>query len=149
MVSFPGRDAGLSARDDRGSPGRSDPFRRSLREHDRLGGHTVSRHVGKSRSWLKRRLRRSRRIRAASSFRNYRVAQKVVHKTLRKNKRRIRRWLKNARPRARLALRYRGGKVIGYGIRRGSRRFRDLKKARVILRALNRRDFIVLTAYPN
>ncbi len=143
----PGADD-LDARDTRYRVNFTKLALRTLKEHERLGGHTIERHVAKSDSYLRNRLRRSRRMRAASTFYDMRTAQGTVQTTIRGNKRRVLKWLKKARPRARLALFYRGRRNIGKTLRRGYSRPRGVRNARVILQARSRTDFFVLTAYP-
>src|SRR5260370_26963379 len=59
---------------------------RWLDEQERLGGHTVSLHVGKSDQQLLHRLNQDRRLREESSFATFAIAQKSVESALQKNR---------------------------------------------------------------
>lgn len=60
------------------------------------GGHTIERHVGRSDTYLRRRLekrRGSESLSAASTFANLRQAEQFIGETLRRNASSIWRWL--------------------------------------------------------
>lgn len=65
-----------------------------LRDHERLGGHTIARHVGKSDAQLRRRLRRDRHLKYASSFSSLGAANSNVSRCLAQAEPRINAWLR-------------------------------------------------------
>lgn len=132
-------------------PGRATGGARDLREDERRGGHTIERHVGKSEDELRARLRRERRIAAASTYADLETAERVVGETLRQAARRIDRWRARSGGRPNLAIDYDGepARVIGRSLRRGDPRARDCHDAVVVLRwDETAGDFYVLTSYP-
>ncbi|MEO1211836.1 MAG: RNase A-like domain-containing protein, partial [Cyanobacteria bacterium J06638_20] len=124
------------------------PFYVNLFEHESLGGHTISRHVGKSDSYLRRRLT-SDQVLAASSFFNVRTAQSMVNAGISHNSDAIRAWLNNtnAVPIGRFDMT--AGRSIGricesgYGCRNAVN-----VEVRLLKRAGAPGGFIVLTAFP-
>lgn len=122
-----------------------------LAEDERVGGHTLERHVGLSEADLRRRLADDPRLSRASSFPTQAVAEAVVNETLRRNAQRIAAWLRDdpqdGRPRA---FHLNTSQVLGHGVARGDRRYMALRRATVVLRKTWRLDrgFYVLTAYP-
>ncbi len=123
--------------------------RRSLDWHERHGGHTMARHVGRSDDQLRARLKKSPKIRAASTFPNQATAEGVIREALRANRVRVRRWLGQDGEGSRLVLRWDAGRVIGRGWFRGERRARELRRATIVLSMKRKGEPIVLTAYPN
>jgi hypothetical protein len=115
--------------------------------HEQQGGHTLSRHVGRSDSDLAERLEREGGIAAASTFEDRAIAETVVAATLDREEGRIASWLR--RDKENLTLDYRGeiGRTIGRVLLRGERSARAARDARVVLRKRGARYF-VLTAYP-
>lgn len=122
-----------------------------LEDDERLGGHTLARHVGVDEAGLRARLRRERRIGAASSYRDRKTAERVVNATLSRERARVDRWVSRRGSRPNLALDYDGspGEVIGYTLRRGARRLAPCHDAVVVLRWDNPIGrWYVLTSYP-
>lgn len=118
-----------------------------LADHEAAGGHTLSRHVGRSDSDLTRRLRREPNLAAASTFLDRASAERAVAATLAAERGRIDGWIAKA-GRSTLALRWRGdGAVVGRVLERGAASSVPAAGARVVLR--RRGDtWFVLTAYP-
>lgn len=124
---------------------------RNLAEDEARGGHTLARHVGLTDDDLRVRLRRERRIAAASRWTDRATAEHVVAATLTSAGERLANWLSRTGPRPNLALSYRGeGRhVIGRSLVRGARSVADCYEATVVLRwDPDRGDYFVLTAYP-
>ena len=120
---------------------------RDLSWDERQGGHTLSRHVGRSERELALRLEREAGVAAASSFTDRSTAESVVGATLEREQQRVAVWMRHNKDN--LALDYRGeaGRPIGFVLRRGQSRASPASDARVVLR--KRGDqFFVLTAYP-
>jgi hypothetical protein len=127
----------------------ADPARRDLSRAERRGGHTLSRHVGRSDDDLRERLRRETRIAAASTFTDRATAEAVVAETIARASGRLREWSHRPPPRPNLALDYSGPRVIGRSLRRGRSRTEPCEDAVVVLKwPADDRDFFVLTAYP-
>ena len=131
-------------------PPAAEAGRYDLSRDERLGGHTLARHVGRSDDDLRDRLRREQGISAASTYTDRATAERVVAETLSREKRRVDAWLARPGSRPNLALDYRGaaGGVIGRSIRQGSREARSCVDAVVVLRSHRDGGFIVLTSYP-
>jgi hypothetical protein len=134
-----------------GPPGRADAANRDLARDERRGGHTLSRHVGLDDDALRERLRREKRIAAASTWTDRRVAEQAVGETLARFADRVRGWSRRGGSRANLVLDYRGSdrRVVGRSLRRGRSRVEACADAVVVLKWLeSEHDFFVLTAYP-
>jgi hypothetical protein len=125
--------------------------RRDLARDEARGGHTLARHVGLSDEALRERLRKEKRIAAASTFENRPTAEAVVGEALARSTDRVRAWARRNGSRPNLALDYRGTKdrVIGRSLRRGRRQVEACVDAVVVLKwRESERDYFVLTAYP-
>ncbi|GBC61195.1 hypothetical protein DENIS_2155 [Desulfonema ishimotonii] len=143
--------AGASARKEKGA---------DLRVHEKKGGHTIARHVGKSDQDLIRRLKKNRRISAASTFSTLSDAEEAVGDTLSENKKRVRKWAASAGEKERLVIK---GSGRGRGIHRKDfnaaikqdepdralrAAIRKRTRCRVVLQADGMGGYFVLTAYP-
>lgn len=124
--------------------------RYDLARDEARGGHTLSRHVGRSDAQLKERLRNEPNISAASTYSDRAAAERVVARTLARHRGRIDQWLGRQGPRPNLALDYRGDarESIGRSLSRRSPQPLACTDAVVVLRWDGRRGFIVLTSYP-
>lgn len=113
------------------------------------GGHTLSRHVGRSDADLQERLERERNISAASTYTDRRTAELVVGSVLDRNPR-LERWADRGRRRPNLALDYHGdpSQPIGRCMQRGSNVAVPAWDALVVLKASRDGGFYVLTTYP-
>jgi len=113
------------------------------------GGHTLSRHVGRSDADLQERLQRERNISAASTYTDRATAETVVGSVLAHNPR-IERWEEREGRRPNLALDYHGdtSQPIGRCMQRGSSVAVPAADALVVLKALDGGGFFVLTTYP-
>jgi hypothetical protein len=124
--------------------------RYDLGRDESRGGHTLARHVGRTDADLRERLRRERQISAASTYTDRATAERVVARTLSRNRARVDQWLARQGSRPNLALDYRGEKrqPIGRSIMRRSPQPFICTDAVVVLRGDGPRAFIVLTSYP-
>ena len=124
--------------------------RYDLARDESRGGHTLARHVGRSDADLRERLRRERQISAASTYTDRATAERVVARTLSRNRARVDQWLARQGSRPNLALDYRGEKrePIGRSIMRRNPQPLVCTDAIVVLRGDGPRAFIVLTSYP-
>jgi Bacterial CdiA-CT RNAse A domain len=113
------------------------------------GGHTLSRHVGRSDVDLRERLDRERNISAASTYTDRATAEAVVGGVLEHNPR-IQRWEDRGGRRPNLALDYHGdvSRPIGRCRQRGSSVAAPAWDAIVVLKASRDGGFYVLTSYP-
>ncbi len=118
-----------------------------LEQDERLGGHTLRRHVGRTDEQLRERLAREPNISAASTFTDLPAAEKTVSRTIEQNRTRIDQWL-DADSHPNLALQFRGSEPIGRSLRRGGNAIEPCYGAVVVLRWDGGRDYHVLTAYP-
>lgn len=124
---------------------------RDLLRDEQRGGHTLSRHVGKSDAQLRERLRREHRLSAASTWTDRETAEEVVGAAIRANRERIERWTSREGSRANLVLDWPGDgrKVIGRSLRRGAKDPVPCTRAVVVLRwNVDAEIYYVLTSYP-
>ncbi|MBL8115183.1 MAG: hypothetical protein JNK60_20035 [Acidobacteria bacterium] len=122
--------------------------RRDLSRDEALGGHTLSRHVGKTDAELRERLSQAR-ISAASTYTDRETAEEAVGAALRDAQVKIERWADRQGSRPNLVVDHRSPNVLGRSLRRGARRPVDCYDALVVLRWDTRRGrWFVLTSYP-
>lgn len=122
--------------------------RYDLRRDESRGGHTLSRHVGRTDEELARRLRKERNIAAASTWTNQEIAEETVAAALRAERGRIDSWMRRGEPRPNLALHFNAGRPIGRSLRRGEDSSAACTNAVIVLRADDPDGFYVLTTYP-
>ena len=116
-----------------------------------LGGHTLSRHVGKTDAELADRLRREPRISAASTYTDRATAERSVGSALASGGDTLAAWERRSGRRPNLVLNYRnpGTEPLGRSLRRGQKRATAATRALVVLRWDERAGrFYVLTSYP-
>jgi hypothetical protein len=120
-----------------------------LARDEARGGHTLARHVGRTDAQLRERLRREQ-ISAASTYTDRATAERVVARTLARQRARVDQWLARKGSRPNLALDYRGDRreTIGRSLTRRSPQPIPCSDAVVVLRWDGSRGFIVLTSYP-
>ncbi len=120
---------------------------RDLAWDEQQGGHTLTRHVGKSDRELALRLAREAGVAAASSFNDRATAERVVGLALQREQGRVASWMRRSKDN--LTLDYRGepGNAVGRVLLRGETRPLAASDARVVLRKRGDRYF-VLTSYP-
>ena len=124
---------------------------RDLLRDEQRGGHTLSRHVGKSDAQLRERLRREHRLSAASTWTDRETAEEVVGAAIAASRSRIERWTNRDGSRANLVIDWpgEGGKVIGRSLRRGAKEPVPCTRAVVVLRwNVDGEIYYVLTSYP-
>jgi hypothetical protein len=122
--------------------------RYDLAKDEARGGHTLSKHVGRTDDELRERLLRERNITAASTWTDRATAGSVIAEALRAERGRLERWMRRGYPRANLALHYDAGRPIGRSLRRGEDQVVNATEAVIVLRADGLDSFYVLTAYP-
>jgi hypothetical protein len=117
---------------------------------ERLGGHTLARHVGRTDGELRERLRREPHIAAASTYADRQTAERVIAETLRRFSRRVESWSVRTGSRPNLVLEFRGepGTPVGRSLHRGDTRVRACSDAVVVLRWHVTGRYYVLTSYP-
>jgi hypothetical protein len=121
-----------------------------LARDERRGGHTLSRHVGRSDAELRERLRRDSRISAASTYTDRATAEAAVTSAIVANRKRLDRWTGREGSRANLVIDWPGnGRVLGRSLRRGDREPVPCTRALVVLRWDDGAEiYFVLTSYP-
>jgi hypothetical protein len=120
------------------------------RDDDRWGGHTIERHVGKSDQDLRARLANDPRIATASAWDSPEIAEQVIEATLRQHAAELARWLAQAAPGSRRTFDHRGDRRVGRAIRaEAPERVVPLRNARLVVEALGRGRWRLITAYPN
>lgn len=117
---------------------------------ERIGGHTLERHVGRSDEQLAERLRREPRISAASTYPDVETARRVVSAAIEQSRARIDAWERRSGVRPNLTLNYQSsGGPIGRSLSRDARVSTLANRALVVLRWHERqRRWYVLTSYP-
>lgn len=133
-------------------PARTDTVpRRDLSADEQRGGHTLSRHVGRTDDQLRQRLRDQPNISAASTYPDRETAELVVGRVLEQQADRVRSWTRRSGSRPNLALRTSDprGPPVGRVLVRGQRTPQPAHGAVVVLRwDQARRSYYVLTSYP-
>jgi hypothetical protein len=122
-----------------------------LAADEKLGGHTLARHVGRSDADLAERLQRERNISAASTYPDQATAARVVGAAIAQSKAKLDAWTARRGPRPNLVLRYEQatGPPIGRSLARGARSPQPCHRALVVIRWDERRQrWFVLTSYP-
>jgi hypothetical protein len=122
--------------------------RYDLARDENRGGHTLSRHLGRTDAELRERLAREPNISAASTWTDRDTAEVTIAEALRAERGRIDNWLRRGTPRTNLALQYNAGRAIGRSLRRGDGHTVDCTRAVIVLRADGPNSFYVLTSYP-
>jgi hypothetical protein len=121
---------------------------RDLSADELQGGHTLSKHVGRSDEDLRRRLARERNISAASSYTDRETAEKVVGTVLNQQGEKIQRWLERSGEHPNLVLDYDGERPIGRTLRRGTSSAQPCSAVIVVLRYAGGGQYYVLASYP-
>lgn len=121
-----------------------------LQADERIGGHTIERHVGKSDRDLADRLQREPRISAASTYPDLETARRVVTAAIEQSRGRVDAWARRSGIRPNLTLNYQSnGRPIGRSLSRGARVPAVTSRALIVLRWHERqRRWYVLTSYP-
>jgi hypothetical protein len=122
--------------------------RYDLERDESRGGHTLTRHVGRSDEQLAERLRKERNISATSTWTDRVTAEETVAAALRTERARVESWIRRGERRPNLALHFGAGRPIGRSFRRGDRESVSCTNAVVVLRADGPDGFYVLTTYP-
>lgn len=120
-----------------------------LSADEAMGGHTLSRHVGKTDAELLARLRREPQIASASTYSDRDTAEQVIGTVLESPGRSFDAWLRRTGRRPNFVLWYAADRPIGRTISRGRTSSSPCRFARIILRWDERRGrYFVLTSYP-
>jgi hypothetical protein len=115
------------------------------------GGHTLSKHVGRTDAELQERLQAEPNISAASTWTDRAAAEAAVGSALAANRAKIAEWTGRGARRPNLAIDYRGdpAKPVGRCMRHGSSVAVAASDAVVVLKAARDGDgYYVLTTYP-
>jgi Bacterial CdiA-CT RNAse A domain len=115
------------------------------------GGHTLSKHVGRSDAELQERLQAEPNISAASTWTDRAAAEAAVGSALAANRSKIEEWTGRGARRPNLAIDYRGdpAKPVGRCMRHGSSVAVAASDAVVVLKSARDGDgYYVLTTYP-
>ncbi|MCY8938850.1 ribonuclease YeeF family protein [Peribacillus frigoritolerans] len=120
-----------------------------LAAHEAKGGHLLERHVGKTDEELVKRLEEQSYITGASTFYDRATAERLVNLALTdsNNIEKIEKWLNDPDSDNKLALKFRGNKNIGKGIKRNNGDLEDYKNARIVLKKDGQGSYI-LTGFP-
>jgi hypothetical protein len=130
---------------------REDQPTRDLSIDESKGGHTLARHVGKTDTELRERLRREPQISSASTYTDRATAEQAVGAALATSGRTLEAWENRTGRRPNLVLHYRNPKrqPIGRSLSRSQQASMPSARVLVVLRWDERsRTFYVLTSYP-
>ena len=124
--------------------------KRDLARDEKHGGHTLSRHVGRTDEQLRERLRKEPGLSAASTYTDRATAEEAVTLAIRSAKNRMDQWLAREGSRANLVIDWPGnGKVLGRSLRRGEKAPVPCRRALVVLKWNAETEiYYVLTSYP-
>jgi hypothetical protein len=124
---------------------------RDLSADESMGGHTLTRHVGRTDAQLAERLRREPQIAAASTWTDRDTAERAVGAALASADGKLTSWERRQGRRSNLVLHYtdRTGATLGRSLSRDGHAAVPCTRALVVLKWDEPRDrFYVLTAYP-
>jgi CDI toxin RNase A-like protein len=121
---------------------------RDLSRDESEGGHTLLKHVGRTDSDLRERLRRERRIAAASSYTDRETAERAVGAAIQQQQSRIANWLDRAGGHPNLVLDYDAARPLGRTMRRGEEQSEPCSHAVVVMKWIGPANYYVLTSYP-
>jgi hypothetical protein len=125
------------------------PPEHDLSMDERIGGHTLARHVGKTDEELIDRLRHEPQISSASTYTDRATAERVVGAALASGRRSFDAWRERTGRRPNFVLHYAANHVIGRSVSRGRVGSAPCEYALVVLHYDDRRHrFYVLTSYP-
>jgi hypothetical protein len=125
------------------------PTGRDLSIDESMGGHTLTRHVGKTNRELAERLRREPQISSASTYTDRPTAEQVVGSALASAGQPFDRWRARSGRRPNFVLHYSAGRDIGRSLSRRRSGATTCARAVVVLRWDERHNrFYVLTSYP-
>jgi hypothetical protein len=124
-------------------------FRRNLSDDESHGGHTLSRHVGRTDDDLRQRLQRER-ISAASTYTDLLAAEQTVGATLHNEASRVQQWAQRPGRKPNLALDFHGDSAhpVGRTMHRGDSTAQPCSNAVVVLKSDGSNGYFVLTSYP-
>jgi hypothetical protein len=131
------------------APSREVPSPHDLSIDERMGGHTLARHVGRTDDELRERLRREPDISSASTYIDRANAEATVAAALSSAPQSFDAWRRRTGRRPNLVLRFDARHIIGRSLRRGRHETVPCEYALVVVRWDDRRQqFYVLTSYP-
>lgn len=111
-------------------------------------GHTLSKHVGRTDSWLRRRLARDGDIPTASSFNSRALAEDAVSGTVAAHRIRVELWLRSGTTKA-LILEQRFDRVVGRSLPRSTGQVQKVSQARTVLvKDASKLGYHVKTSFP-
>ncbi|MEO0463803.1 MAG: RNase A-like domain-containing protein [Pseudomonadota bacterium] len=115
----------------------------------RLGGHTISRHIGQTEAQLRARLAQQTRIPAASTFRTVAEAERIIGTALRTNKSVIANWANSAANGSKKVLEV-SAQNAGFGVVRATGRVTQMNRVRIVLKkeTFNGKLYYILTSFP-
>ena len=121
-----------------------------LQQQENLGGHTISRHVGKTDQQLFNRLINSPRISAASTYPNLPTASTNIQNALRANSTILNRWVIGAAVGEKRVVDYATNAVVGRVASRppSLSNIANSRKLRAVMKKTAQGDCLLLTSYP-
>jgi hypothetical protein len=120
---------------------------RDLSADESAGGHTLSKHVGRTDEELRERLARED-ISASSTYTDREAAEFAVGSALQEGQTRVEQWMQRSGSHPNLVLDYHSDQPIGRTLHRGASSAQPCSDAKVVLRWLSSSEYYVLTSYP-
>lgn len=123
----------------------------SIQKHDKeLLGHTLEKHVGKSKDWLEGSLSSDRHKKFASTYIDAETANKAIQEIIADNQEKINKWLDGDDDKKRLSLNKIFDHKIGTIIGKESTELKDCNIGIIVLKRTerNKKAFFILTSYP-
>jgi len=126
------------------------PSRHDLSADEAVGGHTLRKHVGRSDDELRARLRRERKISAASTWNDRDSAELAIGAAIAQQSNKVDRWLARENGHPNLVLDHDGDRARPFGrtLRRGEDNVQPCAQAVIVLKWDGPNSYHVLTAYP-
>lgn len=121
-----------------------------LEQEEAAGGHTLTRHVGKSDDWLMARLADDPHLRLASSYTDRKTAEAAIEALLIRHRDRLNRWMVRAPAGAEFTLRGAADQPIGRTAWRpvGPDHLAESRTLVIVVKKDGAAGCLVLTSYP-
>lgn len=119
------------------------------KQDQEFNGHTVHKHIGKSKDWLDGRLAGSRHEKFVSSYTDLDIASTVIKEVILENESRIKDWMDD-KEKDKLVLSKRFDKTIGVAMKKKDHELQDCNVAVIVLKRPHKaaEKFYIVTSYP-
>ena len=119
------------------------------KQDQEFNGHTVNKHVGKSKDWLDGRLAGSRHEKFVSSYTDLDTATAVIKEIILENELRIKNWMED-KEKDKLVLSKKFDKKIGVAMKKKDNELQDCNVGVIVLKRPHKaaEKFYIVTSYP-